>query len=207
MRLLVATRSEHKLAEIREILSDLAGVEVVGLDDVGIEYEAAEDDLEPYATFEENASSKARYFRDRSGLPTVSDDSGIEVDALDGAPGVHSKRFAPPSDEVSDRDQANNLHLLRLLDGVEDPARTARYQCVAVFIDGDSRPWTFRGAVEGRIQRAPEGDGGFGYDPLFFVPDLGRTFGRSSNEEKHRLSHRGRAFRALGGHLRTGASE
>jgi len=201
MRVLLATRSAHKLSEIREILADAdLPVELVGLDDLGLDPTPEEEDLEPWETFEENALSKARWFRDRSGIPTLSDDSGLAVDALDGGPGVRSKRFSPAAiaGEVDGqaRDDANNRHLLELLEGTLEEGRGGRYVCVVAFAGTDGSEWTVRGEVEGRIAGAPSGDGGFGYDPLFFVPQLGRTFGNASAEEKHALSHRGRAFRA-----------
>lgn len=200
MRVLLATRSAHKLSEIREILAgtDLP-VELVGLDDIELVPSPEEDELEPWDTFEENALSKARWFRDRSGLPTLSDDSGLAVDALGGAPGVRSKRFSPAAVagqvDGQARDDANNRHLLERLESTADGDRTSRYVCVVAFAGLSGEEWTVRGEVEGRIERTPAGSGGFGYDPLFFVPELGRTFGESSAEEKHALSHRGRAFR------------
>lgn len=202
MKVLLATRSAHKVAEIQEILAESElPVELVGLEDLGLTPEPEEDDLEPYDTFEENALSKARYFRDRSGLPTLSDDSGLAVDALSGAPGVRSKRFSPRAiaGEVDgqDRDDANNAHLLELLRGRAEADRTGRYICVVAFAGTDDQEWTVRGEVEGRITETPSGRGGFGYDPLFFVPELDRTFGDASAAEKHALSHRGRAFRAV----------
>ena len=112
MKLLVATRSAHKMREIREILSEVPDLELVDLVQAGISPAPEEDDLEPYDTFEANARSKARYFHARSGLPTVADDSGLEVDALEGAPGVRSKRFAPGDSTGIQRDLANNRHLL-----------------------------------------------------------------------------------------------
>ncbi len=199
MKVLVATRSAHKLREIQEILTQagLDAIELVTLDEAGIEPSPAEEELEPFETFEENARSKAEYFHRLSGLPVLADDSGLAVDALGGAPGVRSKRFAP-GDEVGElRDQANNAHLLRLLEEVPDEQRTARYICAVAWIAGDGSATGVRGEVEGRIVRLPEGDGGFGYDPLFHVPELGRTFGRATEAEKHALSHRGRAFRAI----------
>ncbi|MEJ2540319.1 MAG: non-canonical purine NTP pyrophosphatase [Gemmatimonadota bacterium] len=197
MRLLVATRSAHKLAEIREILSAVPGLELVGLDEAGIAPTPEEEGLEPYETFEENALSKARYFHGRTGLPTVSDDSGLSVDALAGAPGVRSKRFAPGEAEGLERDLANNAHLLDRLADVPAEERTARYVCVVALVRSQVSPSLFRGEVEGIITREPAGQGGFGYDPLFHVPELGRTFGQATAGEKHALSHRGRAFRAL----------
>lgn len=202
MKLLVATRSVHKMQEIREILSHVPELEVLDLAQAGIAPEPEEDDLEPFDTFEANARSKARYYHGRSGLPTVADDSGLEVDALGGAPGVFSKRFAPGEAVGYDRDQANNRHLLDRLAGVPDPRRAARYVCVAALEEGAGDGPVFRGTVEGRISGEPRGKGGFGYDPLFFVPALERTFGEATAEEKHRLSHRGEAFRLLAEHLR-----
>lgn len=204
MRLLVATRSAHKLREIRKILGPVPGVEVVGLEDVGIPWSPEEEDLEPHDTFRENAASKARYFHRRSGLPTVADDSGLEVDALDGRPGVRSKRFAPDRGlEGLERDRANNRHLIRLLDGVPPEERTARYVCVAALVqEGEGAPVRyFRGEAPGKIVDEAKGEGGFGYDPHFYDPELQRTFAQIPGEEKNARSHRGRAFRALAAHL------
>jgi XTP/dITP diphosphohydrolase len=202
VRLLVATRSAHKLAEIRSILAGLAGWTVVGLDEVGLAYEAAEEALEPFETFEENARSKARYFHERTGLPTVADDSGLVVDALDGAPGVRSKRFAPIELEGEERDRANNRHLLALLGDRPATERTAHYVCVVALVEPGRRPQELhRGEAEGRILHEERGAGGFGYDPLFYVPELGRTFAEIAPLDKDARSHRGRAFRALAGSL------
>lgn len=202
MKLLVATRSEHKLREIRRILAPVPGIEVVDLVEAGVPPSAEEDALEPYETFEENARSKARYFRARSGLWTVADDSGLEVDALSGRPGVRTKRFAPVPEDTADdeRDGANNLHLLRLLEGVPPASRTARYVCVVALEDGSGGA-LFRGTAEGRIGETPFGEGGFGYDPLFFDPALGRTFAQIPPDAKDQRSHRGAAFRQLAEHL------
>ncbi len=201
MKLLVATRSRHKLQEIRTILSDLPTVQVLGLNEAGVEWSEAEEDLEPFHTFRENAQSKAAYYFARTGLPTVADDSGLEVEALDGAPGVWSKRFAPPHPDV-EQDEANNRHLLDLLAGVPEQDRGARYICVAAFVDEPEAPATFfTGTVQGRILSSPRGEGGFGYDPLFHVEELGCTFAETDEATKNRLSHRGAAFRALKQHL------
>lgn len=197
MKLLVATRSAHKLDEVRAILGDTPGIEVVGPDDVGIAFQSEEDDLEPYETFEENALSKAEYFHRLTGLVTVADDSGLCVDALEGRPGVHSKRFAPGSSSGLVRDLANNDHLLALMADVPEDLRGARYVCVVALVEDDEEPRFARGEVQGVIARKPRGDGGFGYDPLFHVRELGRTFGEATPQEKHAISHRGRAFRAL----------
>jgi XTP/dITP diphosphohydrolase len=210
VKLLVATRSAHKMTEIRRILGHLPSIEVLSLDDAGVPHDPeAEAGLEPYDTFEENAASKARHFRALSGLPTVADDSGLEVDALDGAPGVRSKRFAPvpPGTEGEARDQANNAWLLERLGDLEPRLRTARYVCVAVLDEGQGRTASFRGEAEGLIAENPRGAGGFGYDPLFYDPELDRTFAEIPREEKNARSHRGAAFRALADHLAGRASE
>ena len=203
MKLLVATRSAHKLAEIRAILADVPGLELVDLQDAGVPESADEDALEPHDTFEENARSKAAHFRALTGLPTVADDSGIEVDVLGGAPGVRSRRFAPVPEGTprARQDQANNEHLLDRIALVDPGCRTARYGCVAALDEGEGRVTIFRGTAEGRILAEPRGSGGFGYDPLFLDPELGRTFAEIGPAEKDARSHRGKAFRALAAHL------
>jgi XTP/dITP diphosphohydrolase len=198
MRLLVATRSTHKMVEIRQILADVPGLSVFDLDEAGIPADPAEDDLEVYETFEENALAKARYFFGLSGMPTVADDSGLEVDVLGGAPGVRSKRFAP--DEGLDgqaRDDANNRYLLERLGDVEPSERTARYVCVAALLGVDEEPVFLRGEAPGVVLDAPRGQGGFGYDPYIFDPDFGGAFAEMSPDDKNGRSHRGAAFGAL----------
>lgn len=204
MKLLVATRSSHKVGEIRTILAGIPDLELIDLDQAGIPEDPAEEHLEPHETFEENARSKAIYFHRRSGLPTVADDSGIEVDVLGRQPGVRSRRFAalPESASRAEQDRANNEYLLERLAGVEDPRRTARYVCAAALCEGEGRTVVFRGTAEGRVLTAPRGEGGFGYDPLFLSDDLGSTFGEAAPSEKDARSHRGRAFRALAAYLR-----
>lgn len=207
MKLVLATRSRHKAREIRAILSRVPALELLDLEQADIhEDPAVEDLLEPYETFEENARSKAVYFRRISGLPCVADDSGIVVDALGGAPGVRSRRFAPVPRETArdEQDRANNAHLLRLLSGVEPARRTARYVCVAALADEQGRVEIFGGAAEGIVAEVERGGAGFGYDPLFFDPELGRTFAEMGPAEKDVRSHRGRAFRALAEHLARG---
>ncbi len=204
MRLVLATRSGHKLHELRAILRGVPDLQLVDLNDVGIPETPAEDEIEVYETFEENAVAKARYFHERSGLATVADDSGLVVDALGGAPGVRSKRFAPISGELSgeERDQENLEHLLRELANVELAERTARYVCVAALIDQDGgTPRTFVGTAEGLILGNGRGRGGFGYDPVFYDRASGNTFAQLTPDEKNAISHRGAAFRALAGHL------
>lgn len=204
MKILVATRSPHKLAEIRRIMAGVSEVELLDLETVGIHYTADEEDIEAFETFEENARAKARHFHRLSGLPTIADDSGLEVDALEGAPGVRSKRFAPDAglpESGEERDRANNEHLLRLLGDLELALRTAHYTCVAVLDDGSEDVRSFRGKAPGLIMGMQRGSGGFGYDPLFFDQTHGRTFAELTPEEKNARSHRGKAFRALADHL------
>lgn len=202
MRLLVATRSRHKMAEIRQILDGVEGLELVDLEQAGVEPSPAEDELEPHDTFEENARSKAEHFHGLTGLATVADDSGIEVDALGGAPGVRSKRFAPERGlEGEARDTANNRHLVELLRGVPAERRTARYVCVAVLVTEGREPLTVRGEAGGVVVAEPRGSGGFGYDPHVLDRELGITFAEMSPAQKNSRSHRGRAFRALRGAL------
>lgn len=198
MKLLVATRSSHKMAEIREILSDVPGLELLALDDFELPPDPPEDELEPYDSFEANARSKAEHFFALTGIPTVADDSGIEVDALGGAPGVRSKRFAPERDlEGVARDRANNRHLLASLGHVPPAERTARYVCVAALVVRPGECFTFRGEAPGVVIDRPRGGGGFGYDPHMLDPELGLTYAEMSPAEKNARSHRGRAFRAL----------
>jgi XTP/dITP diphosphohydrolase len=202
MDLLVATRSSGKMREIRRILEVVPGLRVLDLDEAGIAYDPVEEGLEPFDTFEENAASKAGYFLERSGLATVADDSGLEVEALGGAPGVRSKRFAPARELVGPAlDDANNAHLIELLRGVGDAERGARYVCVAVLVEPGGDPLVFEGEAPGIVTEVPTGDGGFGYDPLVFDPTAGKTFAEMSPEEKDGRSHRGGAFRALASYL------
>lgn len=159
-----------------------------------------EDDLESGTTYAENAVLKARYFaeRARGEVATVADDSGLEVDVLDGAPGVHSARWAGANATDANQDARNNAKLMAALQGVPEDRRTARYRCVVAFLDRvNGTPEIVEATCEGRIVLAPQGAGGFGYDPYFFSPELGLTFGEASLPAKDRVSHRGRAFRAL----------
>ncbi len=195
-KLLVATRSTGKKGEIRNLLGHLP-YEIVFPDEVGIYESPTELNLETADTFEGNALKKADYFQKKSRMPTVAEDSGIEVFTLGGAPGVHSRRFALASPGVKE-DEANNRELLRRLAGATPNRRTARYRCVAVFIKQlGAIPQVFEGSCNGRIGTEPHGAGGFGYDPLFFSDDLQKTFGEATQEEKDAVSHRGRAFQAL----------
>ena len=176
-------------------------IQVVFPDDLVLERLPEEDDLEPSSTYAGNAVAKARHFAQRSGLATVADDSGLEVDVLGGAPGVHSARFAVMAGAARPDwtvDAANNALLLERLAGIPDEQRTARYRCVVAYLESaTSAAELVEATCEGRILPAPRGDGGFGYDPLFLSDDLQRGFGEVAPAAKHRVSHRGRAFRAL----------
>jgi XTP/dITP diphosphohydrolase len=197
-RLLVATRSVHKLRELRELLS-LDHTELVSLDELGVEG----DPIESGGTFETNAAIKARFGLRASGLPTLADDSGLEVDALGGRPGVRTRRYA--GEDATDAD--NNAKLLAELDGVPAGRRGARYVCVlALALPGDAGPRggvppiLTRGTCRGRIATTPSGTGGFGYDPIFepaSEPPGGRTLGLWSPAEKNAISHRARAARRM----------
>lgn len=196
-RLVVATRSGHKAAEIDRILRPL-GLGLVTLPDLDVDPDPAEDDLEVHDTFRENAAAKARWFARRLQRPVLADDSGLCVDALGGRPGVHTKRFSGRADLTGDElDRANNLHLLERLARVPGPERTARYVCCAALAWPDGRAVAAIGTVAGRITDAPAGDGGFGYDPLFEVAGLGVRFSEVPAATKAAISHRARAFRAM----------
>jgi XTP/dITP diphosphohydrolase len=165
------------------------------LDEAGVPEVDDEAAIESYETFAENAVAKARYFHRRSGLPAVADDSGLEVRALGGAPGVRSRRWAARDDLRGQAlDDANNAKLLASLAGMED--RRARYVCAAAYHDA-GHDVTAEGAATGTIIEAARGVNGFGYDPYFLSDDLGRTFAEASTAEKDAVSHRGRAFHAL----------
>jgi XTP/dITP diphosphohydrolase len=171
------------------------GLEVVFPDDVGLWKRAEEATLEDTGTYEGNARRKAEFFARHGGLPTAADDSGIEVLSLGGKPGVNSAHFAMPA---ADQDAANNAELLRRLAGAPPLKRRARYRCIVVYLRSPSAvPEVFQGSCDGAIAEAPRGTAGFGYDPLFISDDLQKTFGEASPEEKHPVSHRGRAFRAF----------
>jgi XTP/dITP diphosphohydrolase len=197
VRILAATRSTGKQLEIRRVLIP-AGLEVVFPDDVGLWETSAEDVLELGESFEANARRKAEHFARLSGLPTFADDSGLEVLALGGAPGVRSKRWAGTSGTLAEVDAANNAELLKRLAGATERKRAAHYRCVLVFLARSGAvPTVSQGDCNGRILEAPRGSFGFGYDPLFFSTELGKTFGEATADEKDSVSHRGRALRAL----------
>ncbi|HEV2671856.1 MAG TPA: non-canonical purine NTP pyrophosphatase [Gemmatimonadales bacterium] len=192
MKLLVGTRSTGKMREIRELLSGLP-FEISFPADRLMEQLPDEADLERSTSYVENAVAKARYFATRGGMPTVADDSGIEVEALGGAPGPRSARWS-----LEGSDAANNALLLEQLAGVPEQRRAAHYRCVVAFLATPSNvPEIVEATCDGFILPEPRGTGGFGYDPLFFSTELQMTFGEAPPAAKHRVSHRGRAFRAL----------
>jgi len=183
--IVLATHNTHKLAEIRALLAPLR-LSIVGFSDMGI----ADDPEESGATFEENALLKAERAHQRTGQPAIADDSGLEVHALGGRPGVHSRRFTPEATALS-----NIRALLAALEGVVD--RRARFRCVVALVARDVRT-TVEGVCAGAIAHAPRGSNGFGYDPLFLPDDApGRTMAELTQDDKNAISHRGRALRKL----------
>lgn len=185
MRLVLATHNAGKVAELREILT---GLDVVLLDAGDLELPDVEETGDSFAA---NATLKARACAGATGLPCVADDSGLVVDALDGAPGIYSARYAGPQRD----DQANLDRVLVELQGVTD--RTARFVCAAALALPDGRLQVVEAAMEGEITLAPRGSGGFGYDPVFQPTGHSRTTAEMSAADKHAISHRGKAFRAL----------
>ena len=184
MKILAATNNAHKISEVSEILSPL-GIEVVSPNSLGI----SADPEENGTTFEENARIKAQAFLEKAGLPVLADDSGLEVKALDGAPGVHSARYAYGSD-------MDRVH--KLLNALCEKAdRSARFVSVLALAFPDGRILTARGECPGIISHKPIGENGFGYDPVFFVEQYGKTFAELTSKQKNKISHRGKAFEAL----------
>jgi XTP/dITP diphosphohydrolase len=196
-RLVVATRSAHKLRELRDLLR-LGHTDLVSLDDLAVEGQAVEDGL----TFETNARIKARFAARATGMPALADDSGLEVDALGGGPGVRTRRYAGPNAT----DAENNARLLGDLEGLPPARRGARYVCILALAMPDQRApgglriVTRRGTTRGRIASGPRGRAGFGYDPIFEPARERpgeRTFGEYDAAEKDAISHRGRAARRM----------
>ena len=188
-RVLVATTNLGKVREFSEALG-AEGIDVVGLDALG----PVPDVEETGATFEANARIKAEAYSRCAPLVTLADDSGLEVDALDGAPGVLSARFGGPGMDDDDR----NRELLKRLKAYPDPRqRGARFRCALAVARGGKTLAVFEGSAEGIIVEQPRGEGGFGYDPLFYYPDFGCTFGEVPGEKKRTVSHRGRALAAF----------
>ncbi len=188
MKILVATNNKGKLREFNKILGEL-GIECVSLSELGIEADVEENGK----TFMENAKIKADFFYKLAGIPTVADDSGLEVDALSGEPGVYSARYAG----VHGDDEANNALLLKNLENVPDEKRTARFKCALYLVMSDEKHYTAEGSAEGIMLREKCGENGFGYDPLFYSLDLKKGFAQASADEKNSVSHRGKAIREL----------
>ena len=195
-RLLVATRNRGKQDEFRGLFAGRPW-HLVFPDDVGIPESAAEAALESFPTFAENARAKATWFARLEHLPSMADDSGLEVDALGGDPGVLSRRYAGVIGPDADVTAANNARLIEVMREVPDHRRSARFRCALVLVRPDGTEMLAEGVTEGRILRAPRGANGFGYDPLFFSEELGQTFGEASAAEKGAVSHRARAVAAL----------
>lgn len=193
MRFVLATGNAHKVREVREILQGLP-LDVVPMGEAGFTGDIEEDG----ESFEENALIKARAVHAVTGGFVMADDSGLAVDALDGAPGIHSARYAG-------RDATYPEKIARLWDalrGVPEEARTARFVCAIAVVRPDGSSFTVRGTCEGRIASKMRGEGGFGYDPVFLVPELGKTTAELDAAEKHAVSHRGRALRLMVDRLR-----
>jgi XTP/dITP diphosphohydrolase len=184
LKLLLATNNPGKVREVAEILA-LPGLELVSPADLGQRFEASEDG----ETFEANARTKARAAFRQFAMAVVADDSGLEIDALDGKPGVHSARFL---DRAGYAEKCQEI--LRLMSGVPDPKRRARFRCCAVLVEADGSEHTFEGVCPGTIARAARGAGGFGYDPVFVPDGFEQTFAELGAETKNRISHRARAF-------------
>lgn len=185
--LVIGTKNAHKLREIRAILGDL-GLDLRGLD----AWPRVSKVVEDGKTFEENAAKKALSWARELGEAVLADDSGLEVDALGGRPGVYSSRYGGEEGN----DERNNAKLLEELSGVPEARRTARYRCVIAFATPAGVEFSCSGICEGRILGRPRGTNGFGYDPLFLVPEHGKTFGELPEELKNRISHRARALAA-----------
>lgn len=186
--IILATNNKSKVKEISEMMPG-SDITFVSLADAGINVEVEETGT----TFEENALLKAREICKLSGKPTISDDSGLEIDALDGAPGIYSSRFMG---EDTSYDIKNNA-LIEKLENVADPDRTARFRCCMALVLPDGREFVTEGAMEGIIAREPKGINGFGYDPILFIPEYNRTSAELSSEEKNNISHRGEALRKM----------
>lgn len=191
MQLVFASNNAGKIREVAKILNECflgENVEILSLKDINF----FEDIVEDGTTFEENALIKARTIA-RLGYLCIADDSGLEVDALDGAPGIYSARYSGGHGN----DKENNLLVLKNLENVPDEKRTARFTCAIACVMPDGEEFTVRASCEGRILHGEEGDGGFGYDPLFYVEEYGKTLASVTPEEKNAISHRGKALRAF----------
>lgn len=186
MKIVIATSNKNKIVEIEKIFSSVDGVEVVPLSS----YRNPPEIIEDADTFKGNALKKARIIRDFTGEISLADDSGLSVDALGGEPGVYSARYG--GEDLSDRDRYNLL--LEKMNGVPYSLRTARFICAIAVAFPDGSEFTAEGACEGVIAPEPRGDSGFGYDPVFYIPEMKSTMAELSLDEKNRISHRGRAL-------------
>jgi XTP/dITP diphosphohydrolase len=194
MKLVLATSNPHKVREVVEILGP-QGIQVVSLSELALDLVEPEEDG---STFAENARLKARSYAAQTGLTCVAEDSGLEVAALGGAPGVHSARYAGEGTTRAERDAANNARLLRELAAVPDARRGARFVCALCVATPDGTVIAeAEGFYSGRIGFEARGSNGFGYDPLLYLDDVGRTSAELASEEKHQRSHRGAALREL----------
>ena len=187
-QILLATANAGKVREILDVLGDLP-VKIRRLS----EFPGLPEAVESGVTFEDNAAIKAMHYARLTGIVTLAEDSGIEIDALGGAPGIYSARFSGGHGD----DAANNAKVIELLHGVPEEQRTGRFRCVCVTASADGVIAKAEGTIEGRILDELRGSGGFGYDPLFFVPELGCTTAELPREQKNRISHRGKALRAI----------
>lgn len=186
MKVVLATNNRHKLVEVKSILEPL-GYEVLSLKDLDLDIDPEEDGL----TFEENALIKAREVKKVVDYPVIADDSGFEVEFLDNKPGVFSARFLGEDTSY----EVKNKHIIEKLQGAKEDMRVARFVSVIAFIDIDGNENCFRGEVTGIVSDEPRGSNGFGYDPIFLVKELGKTFAELTMEEKNSFSHRGNALK------------
>ena len=204
LKIVLATRNPGKVRELRAVLGRM-GVEAIGLEEIDPDRRIPEPP-EDGDSFAENARAKAAYYARATGLLALADDSGLVVDALNGAPGTHSARYAagecPPGAGRGRIDSANNARLLRQLAGVSDERRTARFVCHLALSDAGRVLIESDGLIEGRIGHEPRGRNGFGYDPLFFVPELGCTTAELPEDRKNDFSHRGQATRKFAAMLK-----
>ena len=187
-KIVFATTNAGKIKEIKEILSDF-DVEVVSMKEMNITADIEENG----ATFEENSLIKARAVSKLTGLPALADDSGLEVDYLNGEPGIYSARYLGRD---TDYDYKNN-YIIKKLKDAKDEERSARFVCVISLVLPDGREFVKKGVMEGRIGYEIKGENGFGYDPIFFLPEYGKTSAEISAEEKNKISHRGKALSAM----------
>ena len=190
MKVILASQNQHKLVELSAILSQL-GFEIALESEYGLHVDVDETGT----TFEENSLLKAEAVMKASGMPVLADDSGLMVDALDGAPGVHSARYGPKGHDGTDDERI--AFLLENMKEVPEAARTAKFVCVITCLWPDGRRIVARGECPGQILFAPKGTGGFGYDPVFYLPELEKTYAEFASEEKNAISHRARALQAF----------